>query len=161
MNVIRVTLGLVLLAAQPVAGVAATVEALEGDVMINTGEGFKRLTGRVTVNPGDHVMVAPGSKATVTYANGSVPVEPGLVYAVLEQAPVIPQQWPAEISEGDGGEAASTAAANAITEASAGGVFAGTNGMVLGAVGVAAAVGGVAALASSSGSSSGSAPASP
>ena len=144
---------------------AATLQAMQGDVLVNSGDGFKRVTGPTQVNPGDYVMVGDGGKANLVYPGGTVvPVQEGGVIAVAEQPPVIDPNAaqppagaegaaPADAAAGD------AAAADAAAQAAQGGLFSGTSGVVLGAVGAAAVVGGVVALASSN--SSNSSPASP
>ena len=150
---------------------AATLQAVQGDVMLNTGEGFRRVTGPAQVTPGDYVMVGQGGKANLVYPDGTVvPVQEGGVIAVAEQPPIVDPngaQPPAGAEGAVTGDAAvagdaaagDAAAAEAAAQASQGGLFSGTSGLVLGAVGAAAVVGGVVALASSSSTSN--APASP
>lgn len=41
-----------------------------GGVSVNTGAGFKAVSGPTSVQPGDKVMVAGGSSATITFENG-------------------------------------------------------------------------------------------
>jgi hypothetical protein len=135
--------------------VAAMLQAIQGDVMINAGDGFKRVAGPTQVNPGDYVMVGPGGKANLVYPGGEiVPVQEGGVFAVAEQPPVIDPNAPAVEGVADQGTTGSG------SETPTGGMFSGPSGVVLGVVTAAAVVGGVVALASSSGSSS-SSPASP
>jgi hypothetical protein len=67
---------------------AATVESIHGEVLVNRGTGFQRVSGVVHVNPGDTVMVSPGGKARVIYADGCPDfVSPGAVVRVSEQSP--------------------------------------------------------------------------
>ncbi len=63
---------------------AATVDGSQGGVVLNQGgKGYKTITGQVTVNPGDMLMVHPGKVAMIVYSDSCiVPVEPGKVVSV-------------------------------------------------------------------------------
>lgn len=66
----------------------ATLQPGQGSLVINQGEGFQPVNGRIDANVGDSVMVAPGGTATVTYADGcTVDVQPGAVTTI---APISP-----------------------------------------------------------------------
>jgi hypothetical protein len=67
---------------------AATVAAVEGEVLVNSGSGFKPITGALSgVKPGTEVMVRPGGAATITYASNCSVRVPSGVWAVQATAP--------------------------------------------------------------------------
>jgi hypothetical protein len=67
---------------------AATVEATQGDLSINQGQGFKPVKGRMNASIGDSVMVGPGGGATVVYEDGcKVAVQPGAVTTIAPLSP--------------------------------------------------------------------------
>jgi len=62
---------------------AASIDEIEGIVLVNQGQGFKRLAGPVGVPPGVRVMANPGGSATILYDNGCRErVEPGVIVTV-------------------------------------------------------------------------------
>jgi hypothetical protein len=68
--------------------VAATVTPVSGQVLVNAGTGYQRVTGPTEVGPGGSVVVNPGGGATVVYPDGcTVNVEPGAVVTIGEQSP--------------------------------------------------------------------------
>lgn len=113
---------------------AATLDAIQGDVLVNRGSGYVAVADTVQVNPGDLIIANPGGGAILIYENGcQVPVEVGYVVSVKDDPPC------------DGGTAA-------------GG---GTNWVVIG-LGVAAVAGGIAlAAGGGGGGGGGDRPASP
>ena len=67
---------------------AATVEAVQGNLWINQGQGFKPASGPVYSKVGDSVMVGPGGSATVVYDDGcKVPVKPDAVTTIAPLSP--------------------------------------------------------------------------
>lgn len=67
---------------------AADVQAVQGDLSINQGDGFAPIKGRIEANVGDSLMVGPNGLATVSYADGcQVSVQPGTVITI---APISP-----------------------------------------------------------------------
>jgi hypothetical protein len=68
---------------------AASVTAIEGgDIQVNTGSGFHRISGSAQVAPGGSVMAGPGGKGEILYSDGCrTPVSPGSISVV---APVSP-----------------------------------------------------------------------
>jgi hypothetical protein len=65
--------------------VAAVVTPGSGPVSVNSGSGYKPITGSVEAQPGDSVMVGPGGSATITYPNGCIfSVKVDGVYVVQE-----------------------------------------------------------------------------
>jgi hypothetical protein len=70
------------------SAVAATVTSIEGALRVNTGSGYHTVSGTTEAKPGASVMVGPGGKAEILYADGCrTPVTPGAVAVV---APVSP-----------------------------------------------------------------------
>ena len=67
---------------------AATIEPVQGNLSLNQGQGFQPVNSRVDANVGDTVVVAPGSAAAVTYADGcKVSVQPGAVMTIAPLSP--------------------------------------------------------------------------
>ncbi len=67
---------------------AATLEGIQGTVLVDHGSGYSVAHGPMQLNPGDSVIANPGGAAKVVYADGcSVPVQPGSVVAVAGQSP--------------------------------------------------------------------------
>lgn len=67
---------------------AATLESGQGDLLVNQGQGFQRVDGKVDANVGDSVMVGPNGSATVSYPDGcQVPVQPGSVTTIAPLSP--------------------------------------------------------------------------
>ncbi len=71
-----------------VNALAATLEGLQGVVLVDRGSGYGAVQGATQLNPGDSVIVNPGGSAKVVYPDGcSVAVVPGSVVAVGAQSP--------------------------------------------------------------------------
>lgn len=67
---------------------AATLEGLQGVVLVDRGGGYGAVQGPTQLNPGDSVIANPGGSASVVYPDGcKVPVVPGSVVAVGSQSP--------------------------------------------------------------------------
>ncbi len=67
---------------------AATLEDIQGEVLVDRGGGFDLVAGPTTLNPGDTVIANPGSLAQIVYdSDCKVPVHPGSVIAVHKQSP--------------------------------------------------------------------------
>ncbi len=67
---------------------AATIAVVEGEVLINGGDGFKPITETLgDVKPGSYVMVRPGGLATITYASNCSVRVPSGVWAIQASAP--------------------------------------------------------------------------
>lgn len=67
---------------------AANVASLQGQTLVNTGNGYQQLVGATEAGPGAKVMANPGGQGQVTYPDGcTVTVNPGQVYTI---APVSP-----------------------------------------------------------------------
>ena len=70
------------------ASFAATVDSLEGQILLNRGDGFQVLTAPTTANPGDKVMASADGNAKLRYADGCViDIRPGAVVSVGEKSP--------------------------------------------------------------------------
>ena len=72
------------------AGVAqaTTLDAVQGNVFVNQGAGFKPAQGGATLEIGDAVMVKAGGTASLIYADGcSTAVAVGAVVSVGAQSP--------------------------------------------------------------------------
>jgi hypothetical protein len=81
---------LVLAAALAIGGSvqAATVNAVQGQVLVNAGQGYRLVDGSTQVEAGGSVVANPGAVAHVLYPGGcQVTVEPGSVYLIAAQSP--------------------------------------------------------------------------
>lgn len=71
---------------------AATLDSIQGEVMINRGGGYKFVGSTVELKPGDMIVANSGGAAQLTYADGcSVPLQAGYVVTVSEQSPCATQ----------------------------------------------------------------------
>jgi hypothetical protein len=67
---------------------AATVNATQGQVLLNLGQGYRQVTGSSEAGPGAIVVANPGGSAQVVYSDGcSIAVTPGMVYTIAPQSP--------------------------------------------------------------------------
>lgn len=67
---------------------AATVRVLQGQVLVNAGQGYRLVDGSTQLGPGATVVANPGAVAQVVYTDGcAVTVQPGSVYLIAPQAP--------------------------------------------------------------------------
>jgi hypothetical protein len=67
---------------------AATLHSIEGDVMINRGDGYEFARAEVDLDPGHHVIVSPTGSAQILYPDGcDVSVLPGTVVPIRKQSP--------------------------------------------------------------------------
>lgn len=72
----------------PHAASAATVSNQMGEVLVNQGEGFVKVSGTAMVSAGTQVMVQQGGKAVIAYSSEcSVTVGSGRVWTVQDKAP--------------------------------------------------------------------------
>ena len=70
------------------ASFAATVDSIEGRILLNRGDGFQVLAAPTTANPGDSVMANAGGNAKLRYPDGCViDIHPGAVVSVGEKSP--------------------------------------------------------------------------
>ena len=74
---------------------ATTVTAEQGQVLLNTGQGYRLVQGSTNVNPGDMIVVNPGGLARIIYDDGCVrEVRPPTVTAISSQSPCQLKQGP-------------------------------------------------------------------
>jgi hypothetical protein len=107
---------------------AATVRALQGQVLINAGQGYRLVDGSTILEPGATVVANPGAVAQVVYPGGcAVTVQPGSVYVIAAQAPcqkgepAQPKGGLTENTDSTGGIGTGTAWALGIAAVGAGG----------------------------------------
>jgi hypothetical protein len=82
------SVSLALIAAISFSAHAATVKALQGQVLVNSGQGYRLVDGSTQLEPGATVVANPGAVAQVGYAGGCVvTVQPGSLYLVASQPP--------------------------------------------------------------------------
>ena len=79
------------LASSPVR--AATLEFVQGKVMVNHGGGYRFVSGSVNLKPGDMIVADSGGSAQLFYDGGcTVLIEPGAVVTVAELPPCLTTQ---------------------------------------------------------------------
>jgi hypothetical protein len=67
---------------------AATVNAVQGQVLISTGQGYRQVTGSTEVGAGAIVVANPGASAQIVFPDAcAVTVQPGSVYTIAPQSP--------------------------------------------------------------------------
>jgi hypothetical protein len=67
---------------------AATVSAIQGQVLVSAGQGYRLVDGSTQLDAGGTVVANPGAVAHVLYPGGCrVTVEPGSVYQIASQPP--------------------------------------------------------------------------
>jgi hypothetical protein len=67
---------------------AATVTPIKGDVHVNTGSGFRSVSGAAEVAPGTSVMVSPNGRGEIRYSDGcKTALVPGSVAVVPPVSP--------------------------------------------------------------------------
>jgi hypothetical protein len=87
-HIASVSLALIAVIAFNAAAGAATVLVVQGQVLVNAGQGYSLVDGSTQLEPGGTVVANPGAVAHVLYAGGcTVTVQPGSVYLVASQAP--------------------------------------------------------------------------
>jgi hypothetical protein len=65
------------------SAIAASVEVVQGQVSLNRGSGYAKVSGITQANAGDVVMASPNGRARVAYGTGCMlEVEPGMVVTV-------------------------------------------------------------------------------
>ncbi len=76
------------------SALAASVEVVQGQVSLNRGAGYTRVSGLTKAKAGDMVMASPNGRARVAYGNGCIlEVEPGTVVTVPPDANCTPRCW--------------------------------------------------------------------
>ena len=129
---------------------AATLSALHGDVMVNSGMGFRKAGGTMKVKPGDLVLAGPESSAVLSYDDGcSAPVQADSVVAIGAQSPCA-LQGQTQV-QGQAAIAAAGAGGGGAGGGIAGGAAAGAAGAGAGGAGAGAAAAGAAGAAAGSG----------
>lgn len=70
---------------------AASLAPIRGEVLLNTGAGFKTISNEVDVKAGDSILVNPKGLARLSYDDGtSYEIKPGDVVYVVERSPIGP-----------------------------------------------------------------------
>jgi hypothetical protein len=70
------------------AASAATVTPEQGEILVNSGSGFKSVKQTLEVSAGDQVMAKPKSAGRVVYSEGCVVrVSPGMVLTIAPKPP--------------------------------------------------------------------------
>lgn len=88
LRVASVSLALTAAVSFGAAAHAATVRAVQGQVLVNAGQGYRLVDGSTQLEPGGTVVANPGAAAEVVYAGGcTVTVQPGSVYLVASRPP--------------------------------------------------------------------------
>ena len=88
MRIALMFLGVLLSLAASTSAYAATVNATQGQVLLNLGQGYRQVTGSSEAGPGAIVVANPGGSAQVVYPDGCpVTVTPGMVYTIEPQSP--------------------------------------------------------------------------
>jgi hypothetical protein len=76
-----------------------TLEPIKGDVWINHGKGFVKVSEQIEAKVGDSVMVSPGGFAKVTYADKcEAKVKPGAVMTIAPLSPCASGSLAADLS---------------------------------------------------------------
>ena len=71
---------------------AATLEAVQGQVLVNRGGGYQFEVGPAELKPGDMIIANAGASAHITYEDGCVvPIEAGSVTTVGQRSPCAAQ----------------------------------------------------------------------
>lgn len=66
----------------------AQLSKIDGGVLVNKGVGYKPVASSATLKVGDRIMVNPGSKATLTFADGcAIPVKAGSIVTIGKTSP--------------------------------------------------------------------------
>jgi len=81
-------MGVMIGLAAPGALGAATLSDVQGEVLVNRGDGFKKASGPLELAPGDQITVPPGGSAKMSYGSGcNVSVAPGEIHTVKSSSP--------------------------------------------------------------------------
>lgn len=84
----KLAIGLAASMALTVSAEAAMVQALEGPVFVDNGQGYQAISGAMQIAPGNLVLAGNGGKAQILYENGcSVAVDSGQTVAVTDTPP--------------------------------------------------------------------------
>ena len=75
--------GLLLGACLSVPASAATLDAIQGQILINRGDGFQPVASGTLARQGDLIMASPGGSGKLIYSGGCVTeIKPGTVTPV-------------------------------------------------------------------------------
>ena len=67
---------------------AATLDAIQGGVFVNHGDGYHAVGGTTELSPGDQVMANGGGSAQIVYPDGcKIPLGAGQVIAIGAKSP--------------------------------------------------------------------------
>jgi hypothetical protein len=67
---------------------AAEIRPLRGEILVNSGTGYRVIEGRVEIDAGNAIFVRPQAQASLIYADGcSVDIVPGAVVWVRPSSP--------------------------------------------------------------------------
>jgi hypothetical protein len=76
----------------PTASEATALAVVQGDVLVNHGNGFQPASGYVELFPGDTVMARDNAVSRITYSDNCVQtIEPGSTVTVTELSPCATQ----------------------------------------------------------------------
>jgi hypothetical protein len=71
---------------------AATLDGIQGQVLVNRGSGYQFVVGPADLKPGDMIIANAGATARVTYEDGcAVRIEAGTVTTVGQRSPCAAQ----------------------------------------------------------------------
>jgi len=119
---------------------AATLNQVQGEVLVSHGSGYQPVNGTIELQAGDSVIANPGSSAQIVYGETChQEVQAGSVVFIEESAPCATQSQTQEAAQG-AGEA---------TSATAGIAGVDTTTLIVGGVAVAGGVGAAIALRNS------------
>ena len=83
MRIVRFAAAVMAASVFSASAMAASVDVVQGQVSINRGAGYTRISGVTQAKAGDMVMASPNGRARVAYGNGCMlEVEPGMVVTV-------------------------------------------------------------------------------
>jgi len=82
------------------------VQVTSGEVLVNTGDGFRVLPPGSTVQPGSQIITSPNAVVQLVYPDGTVvPIQPSLVVSVGEVPSTVGvvQSWQTDVAVGPDG----------------------------------------------------------
>ncbi len=84
----RSLLALVAVLVSSLPSLAATVIPLQGQTLLNRGNGFEQVQGPAQAAVGAKVVANPGGQGQITYEDGcTVPIVPGQIYTIQAASP--------------------------------------------------------------------------
>jgi hypothetical protein len=81
------SLALIAVIAFGAAAYGATVRAVQGQVLVDAGQGYRLVDGSTQLDPGGTVVANPGQSQKLCMPAAAVTVQPGSVYLVAGQPP--------------------------------------------------------------------------